>query len=555
MRETEMIPMNPLTFKETTRPIMKKVLSSNDAGKALPVAMDYVGPDESGVGNVAMNVQLAETAEPITNAVHANAMTYLVPFTAFSQFQGSEEEAMRRYEGKESLITGNVEPFFEVNKFYNNSTDQVYTGSGVQTWDTTTAPEYGPLSDFFQTLGIHTEASSMNSSYVQAYNIVQNHRRRARSPQLAERNEFDHSLAEAFWPNSGNNMIVADYDEAVLNGEVTLSSLTQQLPIKAPARYQPSTGNVYAANNGSYSSSTEVSEIPVSGADEDGSVFDFRGMYADLGDSVSKLNLAELAQSKLIVEYAKKRSAMSGQSEEYIIDLLMRGIMPTSAVSRLPILVGMGKGIFSMNQRYATDAANLDDSVTNGMVNLSYRCAIPRTKLGGILVTQLEVAPEQIWERKKDYFLYTTDAGKLPNALRDHLQIEGGEGVATVTKDHLDVNHSTPDAILGYAPLNHEYRVNAVQVGGKFYRPASDATYVEDRSRIWTNESANPSLNTDHYLCTNLHKKVFADQVSDSLEYTAVTDFKLRTNIQFGDRLQETDTTSDHEAITALSNE
>ena len=79
MRETEMIPMNPLTFKETTRPIMKKVLSSNDAGKALPVAMDYVGPDESGVGNVAMNVQLAETAEPITNAVHANAMTYLVP--------------------------------------------------------------------------------------------------------------------------------------------------------------------------------------------------------------------------------------------------------------------------------------------------------------------------------------------------------------------------------------------------------------------------------------------------------------------------------------------
>jgi hypothetical protein len=499
------------------------------------------------VGNVAMNVQLAETAEPITNAVHANAMTYLVPFTAFSQFQGSEEEAMRRYEGKESLITGNVEPFFEKNKYWNGST--VVSSTDTSLWDTTS------FAEFFQTLGIHTEATDNNSSYVQAYNIVQNHRRRARSPQLVERNEFDHSIAEAFWPNSGNNMIVADYDEAVINGEVTLSSLTQQLPIKAPYRYQPASGTVYAANNGSYSSSTEASEIPVSGADEEGTVFDFRGMYADLGDSISKLNLAELAQSQLIVEYAKKRAAMSGQSEDYIIDLLMRGIMPTSAVSRLPILVGMGKGIFSMNQRYATDAANLDDSVTNGMVNLSYRCAIPRTKLGGILVTQLEVAPEQIWERKKDYFLYTTDAGKLPNALRDHLQIEGGEGVATVTKDHLDVNHSTPDAILGYAPLNHQYRVNAVQVGGKFYRPASDTTYVEDRARIWTNESANPSLNTDHYLCTGLHKKVFADQVSDSLEYTAVTDFKLRTNIQFGDRLQETDTASDHAAITALSNE
>ena len=554
MRETEMIPMNPLTFKETTRPIKKNVLSSADAGKALPVAMDYVGPDESGVGNVAMNVQLAETAEPITNAVHANAMTYLVPFTAFSQFQGSEEEAMRRYEGKESLITGNVEPFFEKSKYFNTATQTVsnYFVGSAQTMDTQTAGDVH-TQKFFQTLGIHTEAADINSSYVQAYNIVQNHRRRARSPQLAERNEFDHTLAEAFWPNSGNNMIVADYDEAVLNGEVTLSSLTQQLPVKSAFRYNPSTGVHTAANNGTLTTSS--GQIPSSGVTEEGEAWDFTHMYADLGETVSKMNLAELAQSQLIVEYAKKRASMSGQSEEYIIDLLMRGIMPTSAVSRLPILVGMGKGIFSMNQRYATDAANLEDSVTNGMVNLSYRCAIPRTKLGGILVTQLEVAPEQIWERKKDYFLYETDAGKLPNALRDHLQIEGGEGVATVTKDHLDVNHSTPDAILGYAPLNHQYRVNAVQVGGKFYRPASDATYVEDRSRIWTNESANPSLNTDHYLCTNLHKKVFADQVSDSLEYTAVTDFKLRTNIQFGDRLQETDTASDHEAITALSNE
>ena len=549
MRETEMIPMNPLTFKETTRPIKKKVLSSADAGKALPVAMEYVGPDESGVGNVAMNVQLAETAEPITNAVHANAMTYLVPFTAFSQFQGSEEEAMRRYEGKESLITGNVEPFFENNKYYHNGNQTVQTmpQTGAYSAQTIDSDTWGAgLDEFYKTLGIHTQATNFNNSYVQAYNIVQNHRRRARSPQLAERNEFDHTIAEAFWPNSGNNMIVADYDEAVSQGEVTLQGLTFKAPVKSTS------AQTEAGQNHAPSGSYTVTDGVYTFTGPDG----LADVWAELTEGGNAtMSLAEIAQGRLIAEYARKRANMSGQSEEYIIDLLMRGIMPTSAVSRLPILVGMGKGLFNMNQRYATDAANLEDSVTNGMVNLTYRCAIPRTKLGGILVTQLEVAPEQIWERKKDYFLYTTDAGKLPNALRDHLQIEGGEGVATVTKDHLDVNHSTPDAILGYAPLNHQYRVNAVQVGGKFYRPASNSTYVEDRARIWTNEATDPSLNTDHYLCTNLHKKVFADQVSDSLEYTAVTDFKLRTNIQFGDRLQETDTASDHAAITALSNE
>jgi hypothetical protein len=547
MRDTEMIPMNPLAFKRTTRPVRKKMLGSQDAGRAVPTSVDYVGPNESGVGNVAVNVQMMETAEPITNAVHATVMTYLVPFTAFEQFSGSEEEAMRRYEGKESLVTGNVEPFFNTNKYWNGTT--VVTDTDASTWDTAGG---NGRSEFYKTLGLHTQKTTINNSYVQAYNIVQNHRRRARSPQLAERNEFDHSIAEAFWPNSGNNMIVADYDEAVVNGEVTLSSFTGEAGIVSNLTLN-NTATTYL-NMANETASTGFGAVAGDYIDT-GTKAEFTDVYADLSKATAGFNLAELAQSKLIADYARKRANMSGQSEEYIIDLLMRGIMPTSAVSRLPILVGMGKGIFSMNQRYATDAANLEDSVTNGMVNISYRCAVPRTKLGGILYTQIEVAPEQVWERKKDYFLYTTDAGKLPNALRDHLQIEGGEGVKVVTKDHLDVNHSTPDAILGYMPLNSEYRVNDVRIGGKFYRPASDSTYVEERSRIWSAEAANPSLNTDHYLTTNIHKKVFADQVSDSLEYSMVSDFKLNTDIQFGDRLQETDATSDHEAITDLSNE
>ena len=463
MRETEMIPMNPLSYKMTTRPVQKKVLGSHDAGNAIPTSMDYVGPNESGVGNVALNVQMMETSEPITNAVHATAMTYLVPFTALEQFNGSEEEAMRRYEGKESLITGNVEPFFNTNKFWNGTT--VVADTDASTWDTAGG---NGRSEFYKTLGLHTQKTTINNSYVQAYNIVQNHRRRARSPQLAERNEFDHTIAEAFWPNSGNSMIVADYDDAVVNGEVTISSLTGELPIKAP-RMTNYAGTTLTAGSTTMSPNLATSEwFPAGGFEDEGDLFNMGDVFADLGSAVAKFNLAELAQSKLIAEYAKKRAGMSGQSEEYIIDLLMRGIMPSSAVSRLPILVGMGKGIFSMNQRYATDAANLEDSLTNGMVNINYRCAVPRTKLGGVLVTQLEVAPEQVWERKKDYFLYTTDAAKLPNALRDHLQIEGGEGVKVVTKDHLDVNHSTPDAILGYAPLNFEHRVNDVRIGGKF---------------------------------------------------------------------------------------
>jgi hypothetical protein len=556
MRETEFIPMMRETYKESMRPIEIKTLTSAELGKANPLAASFVSANESGVGNVQMNVQLAETPEPITNAIHATAMTYLVPFTAFSQFNGSEEEAMRRFAGEPSLFTGNVEPFFEVNKYWNVINEQVQAAGSALTADTEGGAGHfaqSGMPEFYQTMGIHTEQNQINSSYVQAYNIVQNHRRRARSPQLAERNEFDHRLAEAFWPNSGNSKIVADYDQAVMSGEVTLSGMTGRAYLAAEIINSEATSTKDATLNPSVSADNNFYPTEYGDSITDaGDYYQFSKMWADFSSANPTINLAELAQGELIAKWARKRASMSGQSEEWLIDLLLRGIQPSSAVSRLPILVGMGKGIFSMNQRYATDAANLEDSLTNGMVSLNYRCAVPRTKLGGVLITQLEVAPEQVWERKKDYFLYTTDAGKLPNALRDHLMIEGGEGVEVVTKDHLDVNHDTPDAILGYQPLNEKWKVNDIRVGGKFYRPASDSTYVEERARIYSNESQNPSLNTDHYLVTNLHKKVFADQVSDALEITSVHDFKLRSDIQFGDRLQETDATTDHDAIKEL---
>jgi hypothetical protein len=550
MRETEFIPMMAERYKESTRPIEVKNLTSAELGFANPITASYVGPNESGVGNVQMNVQLSETPEPITNAIHATAMTYLVPFTAFSQFNGSEEEAMRRMAGEPSLFTGNVEAFFEKNKRYDATTDTVVQAGNISTWDTSVS--HG-LKDFYGTMGMHFEGNDLNSSYVQAYNIVQNHRRRARSPQLAERNEFDHRLAEAFWPNSGNSKIVADYDQAVMTGEVTLSGMTGRAYLASEVMNSEGTTIKTASADSTYSNTDNLYPSEYGSTITDaGDHYEFSKIWADFSSANPTISLAEMAQGELIAKWARKRAALSGQSEEWIIDLLLRGIQPSSAVSRLPILVGMGKGIFSMNQRYATDAANLEDSLTNGMVSLNYRCAVPRTKLGGILITQLECAPEQVWERKKDYFLYTTDAGQLPNALRDHLMIEGGEGVEVVTKDHLDVNHSTPDAILGYQPLNEKWKVNDIRVGGKFYRPVSDATYVEERARIYSNETTDPSLNTDHYLVTNLHKKVFADQVSDALEITAVHDFKLRSDIQFGDRLQETDASTDHDAIKDL---
>jgi predicted Rdx family selenoprotein len=203
--------------------------------------------------------------------------------------------------------------------------------------------------------------------------------------------------------------------------------------------------------------------------------------------------------------------------------------------------------MIGFNQRYATDGANLDKSATNGMATIDMSIRTPAMNTGGVIMITAEIVPEQLWERKKDYFLYTTDPDTLPNYLSDVLD---PEKVAVVKNDHADVNHATPDGTFGYAPLNHEWQIDAVNVGGKYYRPANDA-FDEDRAKIWTAESTNPTLNEDFYLCSGLHKKVFADQVSDSFEITCLSDMQIVGNTVFGAGLQETDATSDYDIITS----
>lgn len=551
MRNTEMIPNVPVSFSRTRRMQKGRVLTSGDAGKILPIKADPCLREEGFSGNINISVEMMETSEKPVNAIVAKAMTYYVPFLAFDQFNGSIEELNRSY-SKENGIAGSQVDFFEKNKYYNGSS--VVTDSSPTDMDT---GDNG-RAEFYGTMGIHHGAADMNNSYVQAYNAIVNHRRKARSKSLALRNEFDHNLAEAFWPNEGNSHIMADFDQKLIDGEVTLNSMTFKAPVRSEYK------GVYPDNitTGGTTNDTDVygpAGFPIgagghmSGTGIDGvndGFWDWGGeIWAELTDSgTATMSLADIEQARKTAAFAKLRAAYDGIDEEYIIDLLMQGISVPTEMMKQPMLIGQSSGMFGFAQRFATDSGNLDDTATNGFVSLGYRVRAPRTSVGGVVMTTLEIAPERIWERKKDYFLYTTDTDNLPNALRDSLD---PEKISVLKKNHLDTNHSTPDATLGYAPLNHEYNRDQILVGGKFYRPSNDA-YTEVRSRIWTNETTDPSLSTDFYLCTNLHKKIFADQVSDSFEITAVSDLTVDTNVVFGDRLIEADATSDYETITNL---
>jgi len=540
---TEMIPNSPIAVQKSVRSAKGRVLTSGDAGKILPLKYEFL-LREDGVrsGKVRVNVEMMESTEMLMNGIGCTVYAHFVPMLAFDRFNGSMDELNRSYK-KENGAAGSVIPFFETNRYSINGSDNI-------AGDLTTADTDGGASMpiFFQTLGIHTETETINSTYVEAYNAVVNHRRKARSKSLPLRNAFDHSLADAFWINNGMQNIVPDYDQNLIDGQVTLAGLTFQAPIKSKYARNDNVDASASSNGSTAGGSAWAPAQDGSGIVDQGDYYLFDEIFAELqtGGNAT-MSLADIEQARKTAAFAKIRAKYDGIDEEHVIDLLMEGIRVPEEALKQPILLGRQRAMIGFNQRYATDGANLDKSATNGTATIDMSFRTPAMNTGGVIMITAEIVPEQLWERKKDYFLYTTDPDTLPNYLSDVLD---PEKVSVVKNDHADVNHATPDGTFGYAPLNHEWQKDAVNVGGKYYRPANDA-FDEDRAKIWTAESTNPTLNEDFYLCSGLHKKVFADQVSDSFEITCLSDMQIVGNTVFGAGLQETDASSDYDTITS----
>jgi len=483
MRMTELIPNSPIAVQKSRRSVKGRVLTSGDAGKILPLKYEWLHR-EDGVqsGKIRVNVEMMETSEMLMNGVGVTLYAHFVPMLAFDRFNGSMDELNRSYK-KENGAAGSVVPFFESNRYY-------HTTAGHSGWSHNDASEvdtsnhhggHGQLT-FFQTMGIHTEATDLNSTVVEAYNAIVNHRRKARSKSLPLRNAYDHTLADAFWINNGMQNIVPDYDQNLIDGQVTLAGLTFQAPIKSTAYRENSNTGGYATNDDALNQQNLQTPASVgSTVIDQGDMYLFEDIYAELttGGNAT-MSLADIEQARQTAAFAKLRAKYDGIDDEHVIDLLMSGIRVPEEALKQPILLGRQRAMIGFNQRYATDGANLDKSATNGMATIDMSIRTPAMNTGGVIMITAEIVPEQLWERKKDYFLYTTDPDTLPNYLSDFLS---PEKVSRVQNDHADVNHATPDGTFGYAPLNHQWQRDAVNVGGKYYRPANDA-FDEDRAKI-----------------------------------------------------------------------
>lgn len=505
----------PIAVQRTTRVHDIAVLTSLPAGKLAPVAAIPLLREDGMRANISINCEMLETRELLMNPVQMRVTAYLVPFLALERFEGSRDQFDRSYMGEPKVVGDSVVPWIETQAAGTHGSNAVY-----------------------KTLGLHAKSTDLvNTAYLEAYNAVWNFRAVNRSKEITQRARLDATLAPAFWQHSRFAHVVPDFDQAVIDGEVALNVVNAQLKV--------------GANEGGTFVQAELSEFGGAGGygvvKRVGSTSPFSDgadVWAELQQNGITISLSNLELARKTQAFAALRQKYEGIDEEWIIDMLMAGLSIPDQAMKQPILLADRTVRFAQAKRYATDAANLSQSAVSGAASANVTVRVPKINTGGVVLVFVECVPEQLFERQRDPFFFTSSVEQLPEFLRDTLD---PEKVDIVKNAEIDTDHATPNSTFGYAPMNWKWTSYGPRVGGKFYRPSTNTPTDGVRQRIWAVENVNPVLSADFYLVNGIHSKPFLDTAADPFEVAAMGQAMIDGNTVFGGKLLEA--TGNYDAV------
>jgi len=535
----------PLTARGSTRPIPTikskrrdewRGLTSMKAGVIVPIAFFPMLREDRARGSIMVQIKSEETLHVIVNPVRVRVEAYLIPKTAYARFGGSVEVLNRSYLDEPAPSGMGTTPKWFLRDM--NVVGKANTGYPI-----------------FDALGIpyNDLAAHYNTDLCEGYNLLVNWMRKQVSASLPMLPLDNPDFASAFWDAVKFAHIKPSFDAAQMDGAVPVG-LDGQVPLggmglknggaAAQSDYTGVYGQVVGKsgwninNNGGTAGTAQlfVESNPEAGG--------YPRFYADLSQTSSaSISLANIAAARQTQAFAALRDRYKAVPDEYLVDLLMQGISVPDSQLREPILLGRGEAVIGQTERFATDADNLDVSVSNGVAQLALSINTPQVNTGGMILVVASVVPEQLAERVRDRALQfgganpgTKEDVVTPDYLADYLD---PQKVERVGNQYIDVFHSNPAGLFGYAPLNYGWMRNYSRVGGKYKRPLPDA-FVEDRQRIWSVEPSDPELSDDFYLCPMpFPHTVFADTTADPYEVIVVGNVAMIGNTVFGPGFEE----------------
>lgn len=512
----------PIQTMKSIRPDEWRGLTSVKAGVINPIAFIPLLREDRLRASCTVQVLSEETLKVIVNPVRVRVEAFLIPKTVLERFQGSLEMLNRAYEGEPAPAGMGTTPKWFLQH--------------------PALPESDKGHELFDKLGVHWSSSTkFNADLVESYNQLVNWMRKSVSPGLAMVDLGNTTCLPAFWESWRFADIKPSFDAGQMEGAVQVAidsgieaRLGQYLYRKGGELTQAGTPWAVVDKHGVESDAPTGTTYLSMATGANG------GPVVQLGSMNGIMSLANLEAAKKTQAFAALRDRYKSVPDEYLIDLLMAGINVPDADLRQPIRIAHAEAILGQQQRYATDGASLDTSVSNGMAMVNFTMNTPAVNTGGIVLVVLSIVPEQLYERIEDVSLRYEDGdigdAKTPRYVEDYLD---PQKVEVVPNSFPDVLHSDPTGVFGYAPLNYQWRRSFSRVGGKFKRPVPDA-FLEDRQRIWSVEKADPELSADFYLCPSpFPHSVFADTTADPYEVITVVNASIVGNTVFGPGFEE----------------
>ena len=513
----------PVPFPKTVRNPREMLNTSSRAGVVMPAGFIPLMPQDgikSG-SSAEILVQMEETEKLLGNAVHVRAHAHFVSYAA-----------LERFDGIDSVMFGWAER----------------TGApAIVSLETSDAADASWFSHFGENTPV---GSTINLDYLRAYNCTVNYRRSNVSKSLPVRADNVTSLARSLWGETALARIVPDWDGGMLESSAELTfvdavanGFTGSATVEGYASDYAYGGltrklNSDGSETGGYTSSERTYALSIAQrGDTTGQVFvdDFSNLVGTVSGGAGTVSLAAIENAKRTKAFAEMRSRMSGTDDD-LIDLLMKGMSIPSNMYHDPILIGSADVNINQSARYATDSANLDNYVANGVASLRIPLTLPTQTTGGFVVLTYEIVPEPVFARQADNFLYKT-FDQLPNALRDYLDTQP---VQVVPNRFVDSLHTLPDGTFGYAPMNHDFTQARIKMGGRYLQGLSAVATDEDQQHIWSVRTVDPVLDEDAFLVPdNFAHDPFLDTVSDPFIVRVQYSCMIEGITQFGPSLYE----------------
>lgn len=199
-----------------------------------------------------------------------------------------------------------------------------------------------------------------------------------------------------------------------------------------------------------------------------------------------------------------------------------------------PFLLYSGQAVFGQEYKEATDAAGMQTEVAQSrmMQRMSFSVPVPKTELGGVVITFMTVKPDEVVYQQPHPFL--ADSWYQDNVVADELLLDP---VPVIARDlAADVPSADESTVVFYTGLNELKRLH-VNYG---FNRHLDPTTVEAKTALWQYEVPASVTPENIIYPADISHYPFLDETAEVCTYMLRSEAIVQTPIVFGPSPVET---------------